>query len=119
MIRCGIDIVSVKRISASIERFGDRFVRRILTPAEQGLAKGRADFPLFLAGRFAAKEAIYKAMDIPALTWQRVEVRHKDRRPVVYIDGIRRTDMDVSISHERDMAVAMAVRLPVPDTSPD
>ncbi len=111
MIRCGIDIVATARIRDALERFGDRFAARILTPYEQELGKPRKDFHLFLAGRFAAKEAVYKAMDMPDLTWQQVEIRHEDRRPVVWIDGIRQTDMDLSISHEQDMAVAMVVRL--------
>lgn len=116
MIRCGIDLVATERIRNALERFGDRFAARILTPHEQELGKPRKDFHLFLAGRFAAKEAVYKAMDMPDLTWQRVEIRHENRRPVVWIDGVRQTDMDLSISHEQEMAIAMVVRLIAPET---
>ncbi len=106
----GVDIVSVARIEKALSRFGEGFVHRILTPKEATLYRKRKDKPLFLAGRFAAKEAIYKAAGIPDLTWQRVNVLPERRQPVVWIDGIRREDIRVSISHEREFAIALAIR---------
>jgi len=106
----GIDIVSVARIQRALDRFGESFAARILTPAELAIFRARADAARFLAGRFAAKEAIYKAAGMDDLTWQRVAVLPEGRRPVVWVDGVRRNDIRVSISHENEMAVAMAVR---------
>ncbi len=109
MIRSGVDIVSLNRISDAVDRFGKRFENRILTPREQELTIRRRDGLSFLAGRFAAKEAVYKAAGIPSLTWQRVEILPEQDVPVVWIDGEKREDISISISHEREFAVAMAI----------
>lgn len=111
MMQPGVDIVSLKRLAESVRRFGDRFENRILTPRERQLSADRWDRLPFLAGRFAAKEAVYKAAGIPSLTWQRVEILPEDNVPVVSIDGEKRRDISVSISHEREFAVAMAIRM--------
>ncbi|HUT62905.1 MAG TPA: holo-ACP synthase [Anaerolineae bacterium] len=58
----GIDIVSVKRIKNSIERYGERFIRRVFTKKEQEYCSGKA-YPFdSYAGRFAVKEAAFKAL---------------------------------------------------------
>ena len=105
----GVDIVSVKRIEKVLSKFGETFLSRILTPEELTLYRKRKDKLQFLAGRFAAKEAIYKAAGIPDLTWQRVAVLPEKRRPVVWIDGKQRQDIQVSISHEKEYAIAFAI----------
>jgi len=106
----GVDIVSVARIEKALSRFGEQFVARILTPEEDALYRKRKDSVQFLAGRFAAKEAIYKAAGIRDLTWQRVNVLPEQKKPVVWIDGHLRQDIQVSISHEKEYAVALALR---------
>ena len=105
----GVDIVSVKRIEKALSRFGEGFAKRILTPEEQLLYRERKDSIQFLAGRFAAKEAIYKAAGIPGLTWQRVTVLPEKKRPLVQIDGKKRKDIQLSISHEKEYAVAFVI----------
>ncbi|MDP6219626.1 MAG: holo-ACP synthase, partial [Alphaproteobacteria bacterium] len=62
IVGIGVDMVDSRRIAKSIERFGDRFLSRIFTDAEQAQATGRPDQTLYFAKRFAAKEAIYKAL---------------------------------------------------------
>jgi holo-[acyl-carrier protein] synthase len=57
----GIDIIKVDRIRASIERFGERFSRRVLTPSEQRYVRMR---PETFAGRWAAKEAVSKVLGL-------------------------------------------------------
>ena len=57
----GVDIIEVDRIRGSYERFGERFVRRILSDSELGYCLAHRDPAPFLAARFAAKEAISKA----------------------------------------------------------
>lgn len=115
MIQTGVDMVSVDRIHRAVSRFGLDFARRILTPCEMSVYDGRSDKDPFLASRFAAKEAIYKAAGIPDLTWQRVMVTSENRQPVVWIDGQKRADMSLSISHEKDYAIAMVVRFDIQD----
>lgn len=58
----GSDLVDIKRIESSLERFGDRFVRRIFTEVEQKRSDGRAERAASYAKRFAAKEACSKAL---------------------------------------------------------
>jgi holo-[acyl-carrier protein] synthase len=58
----GSDLVDIKRIESSLERFGDRFVKRIFTELEQKRSNGRAERAASYAKRFAAKEACSKAL---------------------------------------------------------
>src|SRR5438445_7412189 len=77
----GIDIIEVERIKASFERFGERFLSRILHPSEiKYCLSHRAPAP-FLAARFAGKEAISKAFGTgigAQLGWQDMEIGRKD-----------------------------------------
>ena len=61
-IAIGTDIVEIKRIADALERQGDKFVQRILTESEIAEYRGRGNSVAFLAKRFAAKEAIAKAL---------------------------------------------------------
>jgi holo-[acyl-carrier protein] synthase len=58
----GNDLVDIKRIESSLERFGDRFIRRVFTEVEQKRSDGRAERAASYAKRFAAKEACSKAL---------------------------------------------------------
>ncbi len=58
----GSDLIDIKRIESSLERFGDRFIRRIFTEVEQRRSDGRAERAASYAKRFAAKEACSKAL---------------------------------------------------------
>ncbi len=111
----GIDIVSVLRIEQALSRFGDAFAARILTPKELDFYRLRVNRAQFLAGRFAAKEAVYKAAGIPNLTWQRVLILPEGKQPTVWIDQKKREDIRVSISHEQEFAVAVAIRVADPE----
>jgi len=62
IIGIGNDLVDIRRIDSSLERFGDRFVRRIFTETEQKRSEGRATRAASYAKRFAAKEACAKAL---------------------------------------------------------
>ena len=112
----GIDIIKVERIRASIERFGERFSKRVLTPAEQRYVRLR---PETFAGRWAAKEAVSKVLGlgVRGIGWRDIEVeRLPTGQPAVRLHGraAERADqlgMDrvaVSISHESEYAVAVA-----------
>jgi len=77
----GIDLIEVARIAASLEKFGDRLVNRILLPDELAYCRSHKNPAPFLAARFAAKEAVSKAFGTgigAALGWQDIEVRRKE-----------------------------------------
>jgi holo-[acyl-carrier protein] synthase len=112
----GIDIIRVDRIRRTLERFGARFSRRVLTPAEQRYVRDR---PATLAGRWAAKEAVSKVLGlgVRGIGWRDIEVeRLPTGQPAVRLHGraARRADqlgmarIALSISHEADYAVAIA-----------
>jgi len=114
----GTDIVRIERIAASLERFGERFARRILTDAErEGYA--RSSRPAhFLARRFAAKEAAAKALGLgisQGLSFRQIGVSHDELgKPRLEYSG-RAADYcweqgigtsHISLSDERDYAIA-------------
>ena len=112
----GIDIIKVARIRETIERFGARFSRRVLTPTEQRYVRDR---PETFAGRWAAKEAVSKVLGlgVRGIGWRDIEVeRLPTGQPAVVLHGraAQRADqlgMDriaLSITHESDYAVAIA-----------
>ena len=81
ILGAGIDIIEVARIRASHEKFGERFLNRILRPAEIAYCLSHRNPAPFLAARFAAKEAISKAFGTGIgrqLGWQDMEVGRKD-----------------------------------------
>lgn len=112
----GIDIVRVERIRRALRRFGERFTRRILTPAEAAHVRGR---PESLAGRWAAKEAVSKVLGlgVRGVGWREIEIeRLPTGQPAVRLHGraARRAEqlglgpIACSISHEDEYAVAVA-----------
>ena len=112
----GIDIIRVSRIKDSLARFGDRFTKRVLTPAESAYVRGR---PETMAGRWAAKEAVSKVLGlgVRGIGWRDIEIeRLPTGQPAVKLHGraARRAEqlgmgrVAVSISHESDYAVAIA-----------
>jgi holo-[acyl-carrier protein] synthase len=118
----GVDLIELDRIQRAIERYGDRFLARIYTPDE--LARYRDRLPE-LAARFAAKEAVSKALGVgmhhispDGIGWQEVEVLSDPRgKPVVRLSGHARSlaerqglsEWAISLSHARDHAVAFVV----------
>lgn len=117
----GTDIVSIARIRTALDRFPDRFARKILSEHEFAEFMKNSDQATFLAKRFAAKEAAVKALG----TGFRHGIQHCDitvshdtyGRPVLVFDGkaaIKMTENKItnshlSISDERDHAVAFVV----------
>jgi holo-[acyl-carrier protein] synthase len=113
VIYVGNDLVEVDRIQALIERWADRFLLRIFTRDEITYCKQRARPALHFAGRFAAKEAVKKALyssgRIAPILFRQIQV-HRDQygAPVVQLDGLE-WNLRVSISHTTHYAVATAV----------
>src|ERR1035441_8580765 len=87
----GIDIIEVARVKASHERFGERFLNRILHADEIAYCLSHKNPAPFLAARFAAKEAISKAFGTgisAELGWQDMEIRHRESgEPFVVLHG--------------------------------
>jgi holo-[acyl-carrier protein] synthase len=116
-IKTGVDLVEIERVARVFKRHGERFLQRIYTPNEIEQSKRN---PPELAVRFAAKEAASKALGtgIGIISWKDVEVySHPSGEPHLRLHGsalnISRargiTNWSVSLSHSREMAVAVVV----------
>jgi holo-[acyl-carrier protein] synthase len=117
----GTDIIEVARIASSYERFGERFVNRILLPDEIAYCLTHKKPAPFIAARFAAKEAISKAFGTgigAQLGWQDMEIcRKKSGEPFVILHGKGKEffqsrgakQLLVSLSHTENYAAATAV----------
>ncbi|MFN2465833.1 MAG: NAD(P)H-hydrate dehydratase [Candidatus Dormibacteria bacterium] len=124
-MKLGIDVVPVARIAAAVERYGDRFLNRVYTPGELRYAAGNAEK---LAGRWAAKEAVLKALGgrgrFPRMSL--VEVLPGRRgAPEVKLTREPTPEIAVSITHDGGMAMAVAAvvdgvaRRPRPSIPPE
>ena len=114
----GIDIIEVARVKQDVERYGRRFVGRILGPDELSIYDRRQDKAVFLSGRFAAKEAVIKALgaylaEKPSLTAIQVTNDSTGKPELRLPDGVKSklggARCLISISHEKKYAVAIAV----------
>jgi len=117
----GIDIIEVGRIRSSYERFGERFLNRILLPGEIEYCLSHKSPGPFLAARFAAKEAVSKAFGTGIgrrLGWTDVEVRRKESgEPYIVLHGNGEKLLQergarvvlISLSHTQDHAAAVAI----------
>jgi holo-[acyl-carrier protein] synthase len=113
----GVDITEIDRVEAALGRFGERFLKRVYTPMEVAVCRGR---PSELAARFAAKEAVMKALGTGAkgVAWREIEVLPNRRgKPLVYLHGRAQTraekidleGLDISLTHDGNLAIAMVV----------
>lgn len=119
IVGLGIDVASVERMAQSLERFGERFWERILTPLERAELAKRQDRAIALAGRFAAKEAASKALGGPKdVWWQDVEVRkdasgapslHFYRKALPYVERLGSPRALLSITHDAGVAAAVVI----------
>jgi len=108
----GIDITEVKRLRQAIEKWGDVFTNRLFTKKELENAKKRGSLYQHLAGRFAAKEAVFKALGNKDLNWKDVEILNdSEGRPNCEIlnNKAKKVDVHISISHVKNYATAFAI----------
>ena len=107
----GCDIVEIERIRMSIEKFGDKFIKRILTSAEIEIYNNRGCRIEFIAGRFSAKEALSKAFGSgigKELSFLDIEILpNKLGKPEVILKGEKRDDIALSISHSKHNAMSV------------
>lgn len=117
VLRTGVDLVDIARIESTIERHGARFLERVYTPQELAEVKGK---PASLAARFAAKEAVSKALGtgIGMIAWREIEVlRGPAREPVLHLHGeaarladqLHIKNWSISLSHTHQQAIAVVV----------
>ncbi len=117
MLSTGVDLIEIDRVAGVLERYGDRFLRRIFTPGEIAYCRGRAPN---LAARFAAKEAVMKSLGtgFRGVGWRDVEVvRAPSGAPSPRLHGRAKrravrlgvTEIGISLSHSRGFAMAFAV----------
>lgn len=106
----GLDIVETARV-ARLARRNPRFLKRVFSAAELRYCLGKRNQWQHLAVRFAAKEAVWKAVGGGALSLKDIEIRRSaDGRPGVVLKGKPAPFIQVSLSHTADYAAAVAVR---------
>ncbi len=111
IVGTGVDIVEIARIRTAVAKWGDKFLARVLNPKEIAYAKSHTVPFQHYAGRFAAKEAIYKALGDKTLTWKDLTITNApDGKPVCRIKRLPAGHVvHLSISHSKYYAVASAV----------
>jgi holo-[acyl-carrier protein] synthase len=114
--RTGCDLQRIDDVTDAVRDFGDRYLDRVYTAAEQ--QSYRTGGAASLAARFAAKEAVLKVIGTgDGVDPREVEITHEGGRPVVRLSGAAATlaaraqlgPIDVSLSHSGDHALAVAV----------
>lgn len=122
MLRTGVDSVEIERIRIAIERNGERFMRRVFTAAELEQCAGKFES---LAGRFAAKEAVSKALETGiwrhGVNWTDIEVQRDPEsgaprlrlyhRAKFFAEKLCLDEWSLSLSHDQRRAIAFVVAI--------
>ncbi|HVU44808.1 MAG TPA: holo-ACP synthase [Terracidiphilus sp.] len=121
IVGSGIDLVEIKRIEHSVNRYGERFLHRVFTPSEQAYCLRKRQSAESFAARFAAKEAGAKALGTgisQGVNWLEIEVtREPSGRPGLQFHG-RAAEIaarlgviraSLSLTHTGELAVASVV----------
>jgi len=125
VVGVGLDLIEIERVASILQRQGEGFLDRILHPEEPRERIARRDGATHVAGLFAAKEAVMKALGtgMSGASFREIRVRHTAAgQPFVELDGGTRARADslgirawqVSITHSRTAAAAVAVALGTP-----
>ena len=121
IVGIGVDIMEIERFRKVLERQGERFVRRVFTASEQEFCCARRDPVPHYAVRFAAKEALFKALGTgwaKGIGWLDVEVsRHEREAPCVVLRGqaeklsatLKCRAIHISLSHSHESAIAIVI----------
>lgn len=115
-VTCGTDIIEIDRIKENVENLGDKFIKRIYTEKEIEYCESKKGQKYqHYAGRFAAKEAAFKAISSKLdnkyeMSWKDIEIINDESgKPTLTVKGVDMEDiesMDISISHCKNYAVA-------------
>jgi len=116
-LRIGRDLIEIERIRLALERHGDSFKQRCFTDVERAYCDSKPNPPQHYAGRFAAKEAVGKALGSGVyFTWKEIEIRGRPK-PGVFLSGrtaawaerVNAGRIELSMTHSRELAAAVAV----------
>ena len=116
-LRIGVDLIEIERIREALERHGESFKRRCFTDVERAYCDSKPNPPQHYAGRFAAKEAVGKALGSGVyFTWKEIEIRGRPK-PGVFLSGrtaawaekVNAGRIELSMTHSRELAAAVAV----------
>jgi holo-[acyl-carrier protein] synthase len=114
-VSVGLDIVEIERLERALQR-RPRLAHRLFTDDERAYAGTHARPARQLAARFAAKEAVTKALRMPHFAPRDIEIAHQGTLHLTGAPARRAHDLgvtvDVSLSHERTLAAAVAVTRP-------
>lgn len=122
IIGIGMDATEIERVERAIERFGDRFLRRVFTDGEIAYATRRRNPAPHFAGRFAAKEAAMKALGTghsQGVLWKDIEVVRKGGPPQLQFHGgaarrfalLKANGALLTITHSETLAIAQVLLL--------
>ena len=120
IIGCGIDLVEISRIEKIIKRWGDSFTSKIFTSWEKSYCEKRNNKYQSYAGKFAAKEALLKALGLGlrGVNWKEIEIKNdKLGQPIIETSGKLKIIASqkrihkcfITISHAKDYAIAQVV----------
>jgi holo-[acyl-carrier protein] synthase len=119
VIGIGVDIIEIHRVKKSVEKYGDHFLKKIYTKKELDYCLSKADKYQHLAARFAAKEAVYKALSSgwnKNIGWKNIEITNEPNgMPIVTLNGEVKTflssqkSLKISISHSQDYVACVAI----------
>lgn len=111
IIGTGIDIIEISRIRSSVTKWGPKFLERVFNPQEIRYAESHVLPFQHYAGRFAAKEAIYKAVGNRLLGWKDITIVNDiTGKPTCVVKGLSKSrTVHISISHSKFYAVASAI----------
>ena len=119
LLKVGVDLIEIDRVRRALARHGESFKERCFTEAERAYCDSKPNPPQHYAGRFAAKEAVGKALGCGVhFTWKEIEVRGRPK-PGVFLSGrtarfAEKTGagrIELSMTHARELAAAVAVVL--------
>jgi holo-[acyl-carrier protein] synthase len=122
IIGTGLDATEIPRIADAIERYGDRFIRRVFTEGEIAYCRARRSFAASFAARFAAKEATMKALGTGysrGVYWTTIEVVRHHGPPTLKLhaaaaarfSNMGATTSILTLTHSRDLAIAHVMLL--------
>jgi holo-[acyl-carrier protein] synthase len=116
-VRVGVDLIEIERVRRALERHGDGFRERCFTEEERAYCDSKPNPAQHYAGRFAAKEAIGKALGSGVyFTWREIEIRGRPKpgvqlsgRTAAYAERTGAGEIELSMTHSRELAAAVAV----------
>ena len=116
-VHVGTDLIEIERVRRALDRHGDGFRGRCFTEAERAYCDSKPNPAQHYAGRFAAKEAIGKALGSGVyFTWREIEIRGRPKpgvqlsgRTAAYAERTGAGAIELSMTHSRELAAAVAV----------